>query len=59
LNCAKWTRAISFAEDLLIAVNTASVVVENFTNMEMSKIIKMVHTHSHKKANWIGHRPLS
>ena len=39
LNCAKWTRAISFAEDLLIAVNTASVDVENFTNMEMSKII--------------------
>jgi hypothetical protein len=38
LNYAKWTRAIAFADDLLIAVKAATVAeVENFTNMEMSK----------------------
>jgi hypothetical protein len=39
LNYAKWTRAISFADALLNAVKAANVAeVENFTNMEMSKI---------------------
>jgi len=56
LNCAKWTRAISFADDLPIAAKAASVEeVENFTNMEMSKVTQWsTHTHTHK-ANWIGH----
>jgi hypothetical protein len=41
LNFAKWTRAIAFADDLLIAVKAATVAeVENFTNMEKSKITK-------------------
>jgi ribonuclease HI len=41
LNFAKWTRVIAFADGLLIAVKAATVVeVENFTNMEMSKIKK-------------------
>jgi hypothetical protein len=32
LNFAKWTRAIAFADDLLIAVKAGTVVeVENFT----------------------------
>ena len=54
LNCAEWTRAILFAEDLLIAVNTASVVVENFTNMEMSKIIQWcTHTHTRKRTGLV------
>ena len=39
LNYAKWTRAIAFADDLLITVKAVTVAeVENFTNMEMSKI---------------------
>ena len=54
LNCAEWTRAISFAEDLLIAVNTESVDVENFTNMEMSKIIQWsTHTHTRKRTGLV------
>jgi hypothetical protein len=41
LNYAKWTRTIAFADDLIIAVKAATVAeVENFTNMEMSKITK-------------------
>jgi hypothetical protein len=41
LNFAKWTRAIAFADDLLIAVKAGTVAeVENFTNMEMSEITK-------------------
>jgi hypothetical protein len=41
LSFAKWTTAIAFADDLLIAVKAATVAeVENFTNMEMSKITK-------------------
>jgi 5'(3')-deoxyribonucleotidase len=41
LNFAKYTRAIAFADDLLIAVKAATVAeVENFTNMEMNKITK-------------------
>jgi hypothetical protein len=41
LNFAKWTRAIVFADDLLIAIKAATVAeVENFTNMEVSKITK-------------------
>jgi hypothetical protein len=41
LNFAKWTRAIAFADDLLIVVKVAPVAeVENFTNMEMRKITK-------------------
>jgi len=43
------TRAISFADDLLIAAKAASVQeVENFTNMEMS-IITQWSTHTHTK----------
>jgi hypothetical protein len=39
LKYAKWTRAIAYADDLLIAVKAATVAkVENFTKMEMSKI---------------------
>jgi hypothetical protein len=39
LKYAKWTRAIAYADDLLIAIKAATVAeVENFTNMEMSKI---------------------
>ena len=41
LNYAKWMRAIAFADALPIAVKAATVAeVENFTNMEMSKIIQ-------------------
>jgi len=41
LKYAKWTRAIAYADDLLIALKAATVAeVENFTNMEMSKITK-------------------
>ena len=41
MNFAKWTRAIAFADDLLLAVKAANVAeVENFTNMEMIKITK-------------------
>jgi hypothetical protein len=41
LNFVKWTRAITFADDLLIVVKAATVVeVDNFTDMEMSKITK-------------------
>jgi len=55
LNCAKWTRAISFAEDLLIAAKAASVhEVENFTNMEMSKIIQWsTQTHTKKRTGLV------
>jgi 5'(3')-deoxyribonucleotidase len=39
LKYAKWKRAIAYADDLLIAVKAATgSEVENFTNMEMSKI---------------------
>jgi len=39
LKYAKRTRAIAFADDLLIAVKAATVAeVENFRKMEMSKI---------------------
>jgi hypothetical protein len=39
LKYAKWTRAMAYADDLLIAIKAATVPeVENFTNMEMSKI---------------------
>jgi hypothetical protein len=49
LNCAKLTRAISFADDLLIAAKAASVQeVEKFTNMEMS-IITQWSTNTHTK----------
>jgi len=35
LNFAKWTKAIEFADDLLIAVKAAPIAeVENFTNMK-------------------------
>jgi hypothetical protein len=41
LNKAKWTKAIAYADDLLIAVKAATIAeVENYTNMEMTKIIK-------------------
>ena len=41
LNFAKWTRVIALADDLLIAVKAETVAeVENFMNMEMSKITK-------------------
>jgi len=56
LNCAKQTRAISFADDLLIAAKAASVEeVENFINMEMSKITQWSKHTRTKKSNWIGH----
>jgi 5'(3')-deoxyribonucleotidase len=46
LNFAKWTRAIAFADDLLIAVKATTVAeVENFTNMEMRKITKLSKEH--------------
>ena len=39
MKCAKWTRAIAYADDLLIAVKAPTIAeVENFTKMEMSKI---------------------
>ena len=39
LNYTKWTIAIAFADALPIAVKAATVAeVENFTNIEMSKI---------------------
>jgi len=41
LNFAKWSRAIPFADDLLIAVKVVTVAeAENFTNMEMSNITR-------------------
>ena len=41
MNFAQCTRAIAFADDLLIAVKARTVAeVENFTNMEMNKITK-------------------
>ena len=41
LNFVKWTRAITFADDMLIVVKAATVTeAENFTDMEMSKITK-------------------
>jgi hypothetical protein len=41
LNFAKWTKVIAFADDLLIVVKAATIAeVENFTNIEMTKIIK-------------------
>jgi len=41
LNFAKWTRAIAFADDLLIVVKASTVAeAENYMNMEMSKITK-------------------
>jgi hypothetical protein len=41
LNYAKWTKAIAYADDLLIAVRAATIAeVENYTNTEMTKIIK-------------------
>ena len=37
----KWTRVIAFTDDLLIAVKAATTAeVENYTNMETSKITK-------------------
>jgi len=37
----KWTKAIAYADDLLIAVRAATIEeVENYTNMEMIKISK-------------------
>ena len=41
MNFAQYTRAIAFADDLLIAVKARTVAeVENFMNMEMNKITK-------------------
>ena len=41
MNYAKWTKAIAYADDLLFAVRAATIAeVENYTNMEMTKIIK-------------------
>jgi len=41
LNFAKWTRAIAFFDDLLIVVKAVTVAeMENYKNMEMSKITK-------------------
>ena len=41
MNFAKWTRAIAFADDLLIVVKASTVAeVENYTNIEMGKIAK-------------------
>ena len=55
LNCAKLTRAISFADDLLIAAKAANVQeVENFTNMEMSMITQCsIHTHTKKRTGLV------
>jgi hypothetical protein len=42
LNFEKWTRAIPFADHILIVVKAITVAeVENFTNMGMSKIAKV------------------
>jgi hypothetical protein len=39
LNFTQWTRAIAFADDLLIAVKAGTVAeIEKFTNIEMSNI---------------------
>jgi len=39
LKYVKWTKAIAYADNLLIAVKAATVAeVENFTNMEMRKV---------------------
>jgi len=41
LNFVKWTKSIAFADYLLIVVKAATVAeVENYTNMERSKITK-------------------
>jgi len=41
LNFVKWTKSIAFADNLLIVVKAATVAeVENYTNMESSKITK-------------------
>jgi hypothetical protein len=41
LNYAQWTKAITYANDLLIAVKAATTAeVENLTNIEMTKIMK-------------------
>jgi hypothetical protein len=40
LNFEEWTKAIAFADDLLIVVKATVVEVENFTIMEMSKMIQ-------------------
>jgi len=41
LNYAKQTKAIAYADDLLIAVKAATIAeVENLTNIEMTKIMK-------------------
>ena len=41
LNYTKWTKAIAYADDLLIAVKAATIAeVENLTNTEMIKIMK-------------------
>ena len=41
MNYAKWTKEIAYADNMLIAVRAATIAeVENYTNMEMSKIIK-------------------
>jgi len=41
LNYAKRTKAISYADDLLIAIKGATIVnVENLTNIEMTTIMK-------------------
>jgi len=57
LNCDKWTRAISFADDLPIAAKAASAEeVENFTNIEMSKFTQWTtHTHTQSELDW-SHR---
>ena len=54
LNCAKWMRAISFADDLPIAAKAANVEeVENFTNMEMIKIKQWsTHTNTQSELDW-------
>jgi len=55
LNCAKLTRAISFADDLLIAAKAASVQeMENFTNMEIGIITQWsTHTHTKKRTRFV------
>jgi len=41
LDYAKWTKAIAYADDLLIAIREATIAeVEYYTNMETTKIIK-------------------
>ena len=41
MDYAKWTKAIAYADDLLIAIREATIAeVEYYTNMETTKIIK-------------------